>query len=149
SPGAFDNVTNHGGAVLDYSRDGRWLASAVWGAVQLRDAPSGEIAAALPIGTRDNHCSMRFAADGASLLVASRELGLIRVAIEGAGDQLRLVARETIDGERDFMLADLSPDGGRAALVSMWRNEAKIVSLANGAAAVRWKQPGAGRAAFI
>jgi eukaryotic-like serine/threonine-protein kinase len=146
---SFDNVTNHGGSVLEYSRDGRWLATAVWGEVQLRDAATGRIVAALLLGTSNNHCSARFAAGDESLLVASRELGLIRIAIERADSGVRLVRRETLDAERDFMLADLSPDRGRAVLVSMWSNEAKLVSLDGSTPAVRWKQPGAGRAAFL
>ncbi len=146
----FDNVTNHGGAALDHSRDGRWLATAVWGAVQLRDAMSGEVVAAVTLGTPNNHCSVRFAPDGASLLAASRELGLVRLPIRRESDRApRLGPPETLDAQTDFMLADLSRDGRRAVLVSMWRSEVKVVNLAGDHPPVRWNLPGAGRAVFL
>jgi WD40 repeat protein len=44
----YDNVTNHGGSALDYSPDGRWLATAVWGAVQLRETATGRVRATAP-----------------------------------------------------------------------------------------------------
>jgi WD40 repeat protein len=145
----FDNVTNHGGSVLEYSRDGRWIVTAVWGSVQLRDAATGEVLTDLPLGKRDNPASVRFGADDACLLVASRELGLIRVAIERDSEGPSLTKGETLDGEHDFMIADLSRDRRRAVLVSQWRNEAKIVSLDGPVPPVRWKQTAAARAAFL
>ncbi|MEO6244426.1 MAG: serine/threonine-protein kinase [Opitutaceae bacterium] len=146
----YDNVTNHGGAALDYSQDGRWLATAVWGAVQLREAATGEVLTRAALGSANNHCSVRFAADGASLLVASRELGLVRLPIRCESDSApRLGPPETLDAETDFMLADLSRDGRRAVLVSMWRSEVKVVNLAGDQSPVRWNLPGAGRAVFL
>ncbi len=146
----YDNVTNHGGAGLDFSRDGRWLATAVWGAVQLRDAATGQVVAAIALGSVNNHASARFAADGTSLLAGSRELGLVRLPIvAGPGGAPRLGSPETLDAETDFLLADLARDGRRAVLVSMWRNEVKVADLAGGRPAVRWSLPGAGRAVFL
>ncbi len=148
--GGYDNVTNHGGAALDYSPDGRWLATAVWGAVQLRDVATGRVQATSRLGTGNNHGGVRFARDGRSLLSASRELGLVRVPLTFAADGApRLGAPETIEGEEGFVLADLTRDGRRAALVSMWRSEVKVVALDSAAPAVRWKLPGAGRAVFL
>ncbi len=148
--GGYDNVTNHGGAALDYSPDGRWLATAVWGAVQLRDRSTGRVQATRLLGTGNNHAGVRFARDGRSLLSASRELGLVRVPITLATDDVpRLEAPEVVEAEEGFVIADLTRDGRRAALVSMWRGEAKVVMLDGTAPAVRWKLPGAGRAVFL
>ncbi len=146
----IDNVTNHGGAALDYSPDGRWLATAVWGAVHLRDAATGRVVATSKLGSGNNHAAVRFARDGRSLLSGSRELGLVRLAITFAADGApSLDTAETIEAERDFVLADLTRDGRRATLVSMWRGEVKVVTLDGAAPAVRWKLPGAGRAVFL
>jgi WD40 repeat protein len=145
----FENVTHHGGSVLDYSRDGRWIATAVWGWVQLRSAATGEVVSLLPLGTGNNYCSVRFGANDDYLLVGSRELGFERVAIVHSADRIRLVKSNTIDAEKDFVLADLSPDRGLAVLVSMWRGEAKVVSIDGSTPTVRWQQPGAARAAFL
>jgi len=149
NPNGFENVSNHGGSVLEYSRDGRWIATAVWGWVQLRAAATGQIVSTLPVGTGNNYCSVGFAADDQTLLVGSRELGLMRVAVEQTSAGNTLTQGETIDGEKGFLLADLSPDRRRAVLVSMWREEAKVVSLDTSAPAARWKEPGASRAAFL
>lgn len=146
----YDNVTNHGGAAIDYSDDGQWIATAVWGAVHLRDASTGHIVADYALGTANNHNGVRFARDNRSLVSGSREAGLVRLPISlEPGRPPRLGPAETLDAERDFVLADLSPDGARAALVSMWRDEVKVVSLAGGTPPARWKLPGAGRAVFI
>ena len=148
--GGYDNVTNHGGAALDYSPGGRWLATAVWGAVQLRDAATGLVVATVTLGTSNNHGGARFSRDGRSLLSGSRELGVVRIPITLAeGGAPRLGPPETLDADTGFVLADLSRDGRRAALVSMWRNEVKIVALDAGASSARWSLPGAGRAVFL
>ena len=146
----YDNVTNHGGAALDYSLDGRWLATAVWGAVQLRDAATGRVVAATAVGSSNNHGGARFSRDGRSLLSGSRELGLVRIPITLEPDvPPRLGPPEPLDPETGFVLADISRDGRRAALVSMWRGEVKVAVLDGSAPAVRWSLPGAGRAVFL
>ncbi|MCC7485545.1 MAG: protein kinase [Burkholderiales bacterium] len=150
SPEGFDNVTNHGGGAIDYSDDGQWIATAVWGAVHLREAATGRVIAGRMLGTSNNHAGVRFARDQRSLLTGSRELGLVRFPLLlESGQPPRLGPPETIDDEKDFVLADLSRDGRRAALVSMWRNEVKVVALAAPAPAARWPLPGAGRAVFL
>ncbi len=146
----YGNVTNNGGAALDYSPDGRWLVTAVWGAVQLRDALTGRVLDAASLGTSNNHCGVRFAPDGASLLTGSRELGVVRLPIVNGPDGApRIGPRETLDAETGFVLADLTHDGRRAALVSMWRGEVKVVALDGGPATARWNLAGAGRAIFL
>jgi WD40 repeat protein len=150
SPYGHDDVTNHGGSTIDYSDDGKWIATAVWGAVRLRDASTGHVVAERALGTAGNPTGVRFSRDNRSLLSGSRELGLVRVPItHEPGQPPRLGPPETVDGERDFVLADLSRDGRRVALVSMWREEVKIVPLEDASSSVRWHLPGTGRAIFL
>ncbi len=146
----YDNVTNHGGSVVDYSDDGRWIAAAVWGAVHLRDAATGELVAQRRLGSANNHGGVRYSRDQRSLLSGSRELGLVRVpVVHEPGRPPRLGAPATIDAETGFMLGGLSHDGRRAALVSFWRHEVKVVPLEEPAGSVRWALRGAGRAVFL
>lgn len=146
----YDNVTNHGGNAVDWSDDGRWVATAAWGVVHVRDARTGRIVAEMPLGTSNNHTGVHFARDQRSLWCGSRELGLVRMGfVVPADGPPRLEPPETIDGELQFVLAAVAPRGDRAALVSMARNEVKVVGLAGDATGVRWKLPGAGRAVFL
>lgn len=150
NPAGFDNVTNHGGSAIDYSDDGRWIATAVWGGVHLREAATGRAVAGHALGTSGNHAGVRFARDQRSLLTGSRELGLVRLPIlTEPGQPPQLGPPETLEDEKDFVLADVASDGARAVLVSMWRSEVKVIALSAPAPAVRWPLPGAGRAAFL
>ncbi|MGH7995471.1 MAG: WD40 repeat domain-containing serine/threonine protein kinase, partial [Opitutaceae bacterium] len=137
-------------SVVDYSPDGRWLATADWGGVQLRTA-GGAILAAKPVGSRLDYCSVRFSRDGRSLLLGTSELGFVRVPIEtpqrGAPS---LGPSVTIDPERGFFITDVSSDGSRALLSSPFASGmAKIVWLDGSSPSKRWKLNGAAGGAFV
>jgi WD40 repeat protein len=61
-----DNVLSAAVPVVDYSPDGRWIATALWGVIQLRDS-SGAVVAAARQGNVNNRCSVRFSPDGGHL----------------------------------------------------------------------------------
>jgi WD40 repeat protein len=144
-----DSVVSLAVPVIDYSPDGRWLATAVWGAVQLRDS-SGSVVSVTRLGSSTNRCSLRFARDGGSLLAASSELGLVRLPIlfPIAGSP-KLGPPEAIDPEPAFFITDVSPDGSRAILTSFESGLVKIVNLSSKAQAAHWSLPGAAGAAFV
>jgi len=144
-----DNVLSGAVSVVDYSPDGRWMATAVWGAVQLRDA-RGAVIAVVPRGSSSNYCSVRFSRDGASLLVASSEFGLTRLPlILLPGGSAKLGAGTAVDPEAGFFIADLSRDGTRAILTSFVSGRVKLVWLDGSRAALDWNLPGAAGAAFV
>jgi WD40 repeat protein len=144
-----DSVQSTAVSVIDYSPDGRWLATAIWGAVQLRDS-AGAILSVAPAGLGTNRCSVRFSRDGRSLLAASADLGLVRLPVEfDAGGIPRLGEGMPIDPEPGFFIVDVSRDGTRAALTSSQRGFCKVVPLDGGPAAARWALKGAAGAAFV
>ena len=144
-----DNVFSAAVPVIDYSPDGKRIATAVWGEVQLRDA-SGTIITSAKVGTAGNYCTVRFSREGASLLVSSNELGLVRIPILGAPDgPARLGSPATIDGEPKFFLADLSRDGKRVLLTSVFRGRCKVVRLDGSSPAVSWDLSGSAGATFL
>jgi WD40 repeat protein len=144
-----DNVLSGAVPVIDYSPDGRWLATATWAAIQLRDA-SGAIVSEAPQGTSNNRCSVRFSRDGQSLLAASTELGLVRLPLEISKDGTpRLGTGSAIDPEPGYYIADVSRDGARAVLTSQTAGICKIVGLDGDPKAVRWALSRAAGAAFV
>ncbi len=144
-----DNVTNNG-ATLDYSPDGRWIATAAWGGIQLREATSGKVISAVAQGHANNQCSLRFAPDGQALIACSKEIGLVRLPVEATADGLaHFGTAATIDAETNFLLSDVSRDGARALLTSPWNDQVKVVALRGEAPAVRWPLAGAARAVFL
>ncbi len=149
SPVMHDNVFSAALPVIDYSPDGRLLATAVWGSVQLRDA-SGKVISASQQGSPSNWCSVRFSRDGASLLASSNDLGLVRLPVRASSDgSMELGSAVTIDREPGFFIADLSRDGTRAVLSSFVKGRCKVVRLDSAAAPVRWDLSGAAGAAFV
>jgi WD40 repeat protein len=144
-----DSVLSTATSVVDYSPDGRWLATAIWGAVQLRDA-SGAIVAVAPLGTSTNRCSVRFSRDGVSLLAASFDLGLLRIPIRVSGDGVASLGEaSSIDPEPGFAIADVSRDGRRAVLTSNNKGMSKVVRLDGALPNPRWSLEGAAGAVFV
>jgi len=144
-----DNVLSATVPVIDYSPNGRWLATAVWGSVQLRDTAGNIISTAIQ-GSSLSRCSVLFSRDGLSLLVASSELGLVRVPLVFSNDGVpKLGEGVPIDSEPRYYIADLSRDGTTAILTSDKSGRCKIVCLDGRAPTVAWALPGAAGAAFV
>jgi eukaryotic-like serine/threonine-protein kinase len=144
-----DSVESSAVSVIDYSPDGRWMATAIWGAVQLRDS-TGAILSVLRLGLGTNRCSVRFSRDGRSLIAASADLGLARIPIEFSSDGDPTFGEvKPLDPEPGYLIADLSRDGTRAALTSSRGGMCKIVRLDGSPAIARWALRGAAGAAFV
>ena len=144
-----DSVQSTATSVIDYSPDGRWLATAVWGAVQMRDA-SGAIVAVAPQGLSTNRCTVHFSRDGQSLLAASTDLGLVRIPVLVSGNGAPSLGESiTIDPEPGFSIADVSHDGTLAVLTAVRKGLCKVVRLEGPPTGPRWSLPGAAGAAFV
>jgi WD40 repeat protein len=147
--GGRENVLSAAVSTIDFSPDGRWLATAIWGAVQLRDA-GGSVRAVARMGTKSNYCSVRFARDGNSLLAGTAEEGLVRIPIVTRGDGgTSLLSPQVIDGETPEFITDVSRDGSRAIVTSFIPGFVKVVTLGGLKGSVRWALPGAAGAAFL
>jgi WD40 repeat protein len=144
-----DNVLSGAVSVVSYSPDGRWLVTAIWGAVQLRSG-DGHLLAQVEDGTYANYCSVHWAPAGDAILCASSEHGLERypVEISGAGGAT-LGSPVVLDPEAGYFIADLSRDGTRVLLTSFLNNHCKVVRLDGAAPPVRWDLPGAAGGAFV
>ncbi len=144
-----ENVLSAAVPVIDGSPDGRWLATALWGSVQLRDA-AGTLLASIRLGSPTNYCSVRFSRDGHSLLVGTAEEGLLRVPIlVTAGPGAKLGTPQLIDSEHPEFIADVSHDGRRALVTSLISGFVKVVPTDGSKGAARWALPGAAGAAFV
>jgi WD40 repeat protein len=144
-----DNVLSLAVPVIDFSPDGRWLATAVWSAIQLRDS-TGKVISVAPQGSPINHVSIRFSRDGGSVLAASGELGLVRIPLQSAGGgEPRLGEGIPVDPEPGYYIADVSKDGTRAILTNSTKGLCKIVPLDGRTPVVRWALAGAVGAAFV
>jgi len=146
---ARDNVLSAAVSTADYSPDGKWLATAIWGGIQLRGR-DGSLLASENLGTLSNYCSVRFSRDGRSLLAGTAEEGLVRLPItvrEGADPILG--TPEFIDREEPEYITDVSPDGARALVTSFTSGFVKVIALDGGPGAVRWALPGAAGASFL
>jgi WD40 repeat protein len=143
------NVLSAAVPVVDYSPDGRWLATAIWGAVQLRD-PSGTEVSSLKLGSLSNYCTVRFSRDGRSLIAGTAEEGLLRIPLVVTdGSHASLGPPEVVDPEPGEYIADLSRDGSRALVTSMSSNFVKVVPLDGSKGVIRWILAGAAGAAFV
>jgi WD40 repeat protein len=144
-----ENVLSAAVSVIDYSPDGRWLATAIWGSVQLRDASGTEVTARR-LGLYSNYCSVRFSRDGRSLLAGTAEEGLLRIPVVVTGDgRAALGSPEVVDPEPGEYLTDVSRDGRRALVTAFTANFVKVVPLDGSKGGVRWSLPGAAGAAFV
>ncbi len=149
SAGDGDNVLSIAVPTIDFSPDGKWLATAIWGSVQLRDA-QGSLVAALRLGTLSNYCSVRFSNDGKSLLASTAEDGLLWIPVTFQDDtHAALGTPQTLDAEKPEFITDISRDGSRALVTSMFGGFVKIITLDGTKPAVRWKLSGAAGAAFL
>jgi WD40 repeat protein len=150
TPGsARDNVLSAAVSTIDYSPDGKWLATAIWGEVQLR-GPDGSLLASERLGTLSNYCSVRFSRDGRSLLAGTAEEGLVRLPLsvrEGADPTLG--APQVIEREGSEYITDVSADGAMALVTSFTSGFVKVVTLDGSHAPVRWALPGAAGASFL
>jgi eukaryotic-like serine/threonine-protein kinase len=143
------NVLSAAVSVAEYSPDGRWLATAIWGAVQLRD-PSGTVLAEVKLGTLSNYCSVKFSRDGRSLIAGTAEEGLLRIPLVLTdGSHASLGPPEVVDSEHAEFITDISRDGRRALVTSMISNFVKIVPLDGTQGGARWTLAGAAGAAFV
>jgi WD40 repeat protein len=116
-------------AAVAFSPDGRWIAAARYGCVEILSAPqrtspgSGSSAFGKPVllktlsGIAGNVNSVGFSADGTLLFAAAGEAGLFgELSLWNTADWSR---RLTLRGHRDALLgAALSPDGKIAASAS-------------------------------
>jgi eukaryotic-like serine/threonine-protein kinase len=144
-----DNVLSGAVSVVSYSPDGRWLVTAIWGAVQLRTG-DGRLVAQVEDGTYSNYCSVHWAPAGDAILCASSEHGLERYPVEiSSAGGATLGPPEVLDPEPGYFIADLSRDGTRVLLTSFLNNHCKVVRLDGRAPAVAWALPGAAGAIFV
>jgi WD40 repeat protein len=149
SPAMRDNVFSSAVSVIDYSPDGRWIATAVWGAIQLRDS-SGHVVSVFHEGSASNYCSVRFSRDGRSLLSSGYERGLVGLPIlTSPTGNAQLGNPVTIDKEQGYFLTDISRDGKRVLLTSIFKGSCKVISLDGSTTQVAWDLPGAAGAAFL
>ncbi|MCB1225767.1 MAG: PD40 domain-containing protein [Verrucomicrobiales bacterium] len=115
-------------AALAWSPDGKSLAIARYGVIEIHDAANGQIQHRLD-GETGKINSLRYSADGSRLLAASGITGLRGVATLWDPRQGKKI-REFGDGSRDiFYAAELSPDGrllaaaGYDRVVRVWELE--------------------------
>jgi WD40 repeat protein len=148
SEGQRENVLSAAVSTVDYSPDGRLLATAIWGAVQLRDAV-GSLLDSAELGTKSNYCSVRFSRDGKSLLAGTAEEGLLRIPIASAGARATLGTPAVVDSEAPEFITDVSRDGSMAVATSLITGFVKVVALDGGRTLSRWKLPSAAGAVFV
>jgi WD40 repeat protein len=145
----IENVLSAAVSTVEFSPDGRWIATAIWGSIQLRDK-TGTLVATARLGTYSNYCSVKFSRDGRSLLAGTSEEGLLRIPILSLDDgHASLGMPEVIDSETPEFITDISSDGGRALVTSFITGFVKVVPLDGSKSVVRWELPGAAGAAFV
>ncbi len=150
-PVGYEMAVN--GCCLDFSPDGRWVASSHGRYTLLREVASGRLADELDTG--DPHGlefgTVAFCDGGRRLLRNSTRTGLERYAMEFAADGWPHFGRpEKLDPEPGFLMTDHLPGGIRLAMVDADAGRVKLVEVrADGAKVLsRWGTPSAYAGAF-
>lgn len=112
-------------AALEFSRDEKFLATSSKTAVRFFDLAAGNQVVELPFDG-DAEKAALFQADGAAVLISSRECALSRVPIRGGEGNLSLGEREVIDPAKTFLLNAISRDGRTLAMASRTRGETHL-----------------------
>ena len=147
--GEHENVLSAAVPVVDFSPDGHWLATALWGYIQLRDG-TGRLVDSAKRGLLSNYVAVRFAPDGQSILAGTQEEGLLRFPlVEAAGGGRKLGPPRVVDPENGFFITDISRDGTRALETNFVEGVVKVIQLDGSPSPVRWKLPGAAGAVFL
>jgi WD40 repeat protein len=153
APRAAGYQFGFGAAGLDYSPDGRWLASAHMRYTVVRDSERGRLGVEIDSGldgTRDLG-SVIFGADGLALICCSEAAGLRRYSLrpDPAGG-LAAGPAEMLDAERGFELSARTEDRRRILLVDQEHGRVKVEELAAGKARLigNWSVPGVYTGAF-
>ncbi len=115
-------------AGIDFSPDGRLIATAGVGAVRVFDL-AGETEIALPEIDPGREKSVRFTPDGRALLIGSRTQALSRLTLVSAGARVEFGARELLVPGADELLNSLSADGHSATFSSRVGGQSRVVSL--------------------
>jgi WD40 repeat protein len=106
---------------LDFSPDGRWIASSHGRFTLLRDMADGHLVAELDTGDskKIEISTISFCDGGRALLRCSTQTGLFRIALDyGADGRPRFGPVATLDPEPGFYMMSHSVDGRRLALVN-------------------------------
>jgi eukaryotic-like serine/threonine-protein kinase len=122
---------------IAFSPDSQWLAFTTFSGATVVNVPRRMIAAWLPAlsgpGHRGNEPTVRFTPDGKGLFYCQRDAGLIRVPLNPQLDGTCLTgAPATLDGEKEFLLSDMSTDGRWLALTQRTPGTLKIIDSATG-----------------
>jgi WD40 repeat protein len=138
---------------LDFSPDGRWLASGHTHYTVVRDSQSGRLGTEIDSGVRSDldFGSSAFTVDGRSVLRVSPVTGVHRSALADDGDGgLNPGRAEALDPETGYSLAAVSRDRRQLLLANLETGAVKVDVLDGHGATVRarWRAPGAYNGAF-
>lgn len=138
---------------LDFSPDGRWIATGHVRYTVVRESETGRLGAEIDSKVADNlnFGSVAFTDDGRAVLRVSPVTGIQRYALADDGDGgLNAGPPETLDAEAGYSLAAVSPDRRQLLLANLDTGAVKVDRLTGKGATVqaRWKAPGAYSAAF-
>lgn len=138
---------------MDFSPDGRWIASVDRGYLLLFDARSGRLMCDLetPLPGFDDFGSVAFSADGRSLYRCSSTLTLTKHAVrERPGGGWEIGPGEDLGAGAGFFIADQSADRQRLALLNFKTGAVRVVSVAGVGMRTlsEWVTPGIYNAAF-
>jgi WD40 repeat protein/predicted Ser/Thr protein kinase len=115
-------------AALEFSPDGRLLATASKTAVRVFDFVLGDEIATLSFDG-DVEKAALFQPDGKALLISSRECALSRAPIQIVEKSVSLGEREIVDPAKTFLLNAIAPDGRMLAMASRTRGETHLFAL--------------------
>ncbi len=138
---------------LDFSPDGRWIATGHVRYTVVRASETGRLGAEIDSKAADNldFGSVAFTDDGRAVVRVSPVTGVQRYALADDGDGgLNAGPAETLDAEAGYSLAAVSPDRRQLLLANLDTGAVKVDRLTGKGATVqaRWKAPGAYSAAF-
>jgi WD40 repeat protein/tRNA A-37 threonylcarbamoyl transferase component Bud32 len=150
-PVGYEMAVN--GCCLDFSPDGRWVASSHGRYTVLREVASGRLADELDTGDPEGleFGTLAFCDGGRQLLRNSTRTGLQRYALESGTNGWPHFGRpETLDPEPGFLMTDHLPKGRRLVLVDPNLGRVKLAEVAADGAKVlsRWETPSAYAGAF-